>query len=115
MDTPVCLRNRNPLDTMSAPFIFQAVIRTFALDDKGNIFDTALPGLIEIQDFDFPTSSFSIAAVHTEEFACEKCCFIATGTRLDSDDSILLIHNIFRQQGYFYLFEQLLFAGFDAF
>src|SRR5256885_12896023 len=91
MDTPVCLGNRNALDTMSAPFIFQAVIRTFAPDDKGNIFDTALPGLIEVQDFDFPTSSFSIAGVHTEEFACEKCCFITAGTRLDGDNSVFLI------------------------
>ena len=115
MDTPVCLGNRNALDTMSAPFIFQAVIRALALDDKGNIFDTALPGLIEVQDFDFPTSSFSIAAVHTEEFACEKCCFVTASTRLDGDNRVFLIYNIFRQQRYFDLFEQLFFASFEAF
>src|SRR2546430_17731188 len=115
MDTPVCLGNGNALDTMSTSFIFQPVIRTLALDNKSNIFDTALPGLIEVQDFDFPTSSFSIAAVHTEEFACKKCCFVTAGTRLDGDNSVFLIYNIFRQQGYFYLFKQLLFTRFETF
>src|SRR5207237_8861201 len=95
MDTPVCLGNRNALDTMSAPFIFQAVIRTFAPDGKGNIFDTALPGLIEVQDFDFPTSSFSIAAVHTEEFACEQCGYVDSGARLDGAYSVIVVNLFF--------------------
>src|SRR2546430_16656508 len=101
MDTPICLGNGNALNTMGAPFVFQAMIGPLALDDKGYIFDTSLPGLIDIKDFNFPTSSFRIACVHTEEFACEKCSFVATGTHLDCDDRFLLIHNNFRLQGTF--------------
>src|SRR5437870_417992 len=103
MDTTIGLGDRDALNAVCAAFIFHAVVRSLTFDHEGDIFDAALSGLVDIQDFDFPASAFSIAAIHTEEFASEKRCLVTASACLDGDDGIFLIHNIFRQQRYLYL------------
>src|SRR2546421_11178847 len=115
MDTTIGLGDRNALNAVCTAFIFHAVVRSFAFDHEGDIFDAALSGLVEIQNFDFPASSFSIAAIHAEEFASEKRCLVTPSACLDSDDGIFLIYNIFRQERYLYLFQQMLFPCFKPF
>src|SRR6266436_7925269 len=98
MDAPVGLGNGNALDAMGTAFVFQAPISALASDEKRDVFDSPLRGFVAIQDFNLPVPVISITAVHAEEFCCKKRRFFATGSRLDGDDSIFLIHNIFGQQ-----------------
>src|SRR6266566_849810 len=105
MDASIGFSDRNSLDAMSAPFVFQTAISALALHDKGDILDTALGGFVDIQDFDLPASIVGVAAVHAEELACEKRCFVTAGSCLYRDNSVFLIHTIFGQQGNLYLIE----------
>ena len=61
MDASIGFSDRNSLDAMSAPFVFQTAISALALHDKGDILDTALGGFVDIQDFDLPASIVGVA------------------------------------------------------
>src|SRR5579884_2990082 len=103
MDTSVSLGDRHALNAMSTPFILQPAIRTLTPHDKGHIPNTTLRCFITIQDFNLPSPVISIATIHTEEFSSEKCGFIPTCSCLDGHNRVLIIHDIFWQQGYLYL------------
>src|SRR5213076_1763020 len=78
MNTSIGLGNGYALDAVRTAFVLQALICSLAFDDEGNIFDTPLSRLIDIQDFDFPTFTLRVACVHAKEFSSEKRCLVST-------------------------------------
>src|SRR6266568_1035396 len=115
MDTPIRLGDRDALDAVSTTLIFHAAIRALTPDDKGDIFNATLLSLIDVQDFDLPTSPLGVAGIHAHQFTCEERSLVATSTCLNANNGIFLIHSIFRQQGYSYLLKQPLFPGSEVF
>ena len=99
---------------MRTTFVLQALICSLAFNDEGNIFDTPLSRLIDIQDFDFPTFTLRVACVHAKEFSSEKRCLVSTCSGLNGNNGIFIIHDIFGEEQYFHLLEQLFSARFEA-
>src|SRR5436305_3233941 len=113
MNTSISFSDRYALTSVRPPFILQPAISALAFDDKGHISNAALWRFIDIQDFNLPAPIISIAAIHTEEFSSKKRGFIPTSSCLDGDNRVFLIHDIFGQQGYLYLLQQLFFASLE--
>src|SRR5437868_15105550 len=91
MNTSIGLGNGYALDAVRTAFVLQALICSLAFDDEGNIFDTPLSRLIDIQDFDFPTFTLRVACVHAKEFSSEKRCLVSTCSGLNGNNGIFKI------------------------
>src|SRR5207253_10011512 len=104
MNTSIGLGNGYTLDAVRTAFVLQPLICSLAFDDEGNIFDTPLTRLIDIQDFDFPTLTLRVACVHAKEFSGEKRRLVSTCSGLNGKNGIFIIHDIFGKEQYFHLF-----------
>src|SRR5947209_16339838 len=102
MNTSIGLGNGYTLDAVRTAFVLQALICSLAFDDEGNIFDTPLSRLIDIQDFDFPTFTLRVACVHAKEFSGEKRCLVSACSTLNGNNAFLFFHIFFREHGAFY-------------
>src|SRR5438034_7145711 len=54
MNTAIGLGDGNTLYAVGTALIFEAIVSSLAADDEGDIFNTALAGFVDIQDFHLP-------------------------------------------------------------
>src|SRR5215472_15486080 len=106
MDTPICLGHGHTLHAMGSPLVFHAAVSAFTSHNESHVFDAALFGLVGIQHFNLPVPPIGIAAVHAEKLSRKECCLVAAGTSLQRNNSVFLVHVIFRQQQHLHLVEQ---------
>src|SRR5579862_8622750 len=83
MDTTIGFCHRDALYTVRATLVFDTAVGALTLDYKGNVFDAALFGIIDVQHLNLPASVVRVAVIHTEQLACEESGLITTGSTLN--------------------------------
>ena len=89
---------RNTLYAMHATFKFHTAKYAVTIYLEHNFFKTAQFSGVRVKNFYTPATSFCITQVHSKEYACEKCSFVATCTTTNFHDNVFIIVGVRGEQ-----------------
>ena len=108
MDPPRGLGDRHALHAVDPPFVLEAAVRPFALDDRRELLDPAGLGLREVDQLHPPPLPVGVAAVHAEELGGEERGLVAAGAGADLEHHVAAVVRILRGELAAQLGEELL-------
>ncbi|MCG3162252.1 MAG: hypothetical protein JMDDDDMK_03493 [Acidobacteria bacterium] len=89
---------------MHARFVFQARVDLVALDDRFGFLNAAQSRFGNFSDLEFPSHSFGVSRVHSQDFSREQAGLFAASSGADFKDDVLLVVRVFGQQQDFQFF-----------